>query len=97
MVGMTSEPRTLTLHIGDRELVIRRRYEVASICNDIMIGLWFVVGSALFFREATTVAATWLFLVGSVQMLIRPTIRLTRRLHLTRVGAARPTETARDF
>ncbi|MCY1695075.1 YrhK family protein [Curtobacterium sp. SL109] len=87
----------LTLHIGDRELVIRKRYEVISILNDILIGLWFVVGSGLFFSQQTSIAATWQFLIGSIQMLIRPTIRLVRRVHLGRLHPIRPAETARDF
>lgn len=89
--------RTLTLHVGDHEVIIRRRYEVASIGNDILIGLWFVVGSVLFFSDQTATAATWLFLVGSIQMLIRPTIRLARRVHLGKLGTTAPSETARDF
>jgi len=47
----------------------------------------FLVGSILFFDEATAVVGTWLFVTGSVLMLIRPTIRLTRRIHLTRLRA----------
>ncbi|WP_010525681.1 YrhK family protein [Nesterenkonia sp. F] len=90
----TSQP--LTLHIGHEELVIRGRYEVLSIVNDILIAVWFTIGSVLFFFTSTTVAGTWLFLIGSIQLLIRPVIRLTRRIHLVRVGA-RGAETARDF
>ncbi len=81
---MSADPTDLAIHIGHDELVIRRRYETASIANDVVTGLLFLVGSCLFFSESTTVAATWLFVVGSVLMLIRPTIRLARRVHLTR-------------
>lgn len=91
-----STSRPLTLHIGHEELVIRGRYEVLSIINDILIAVWFTIGSVLFFFTSTTVVGTWLFLIGSIQLLIRPVIRLTRRIHLVRVGA-RSAETARDF
>jgi hypothetical protein len=74
----------LDIHIGRDELVIRRRYETASIANDVLTGVLFLVGSVLFFWTATSTAAVWLFVVGSVLMLIRPSIRLTRRLHLSR-------------
>jgi len=74
----------LVLHIGHDELVIRQRYETLSIVNDILIGLWFLVGSFLFFSETLSYAGTWLFVIGSVEMLIRPVIRLTRRVHLSR-------------
>lgn len=92
---MSHDP-PLTLRIGHDEIVVRQRYETISIANDILIGLWFVVGSVLFFSESTATAGTWLFLVGSVQMLVRPGIRLGRRIHLQRIGTP-PSETARDF
>jgi hypothetical protein len=84
--GGPDRGRPLVLRVGQDELVVRRRYEVASIINDLLVGLWFAVGSILFFSPATTRAGTWLFLVGSLQLLIRPLIRLTRTLHLRRVG-----------
>ena len=81
-----SEPHLDRIPLGPEVLVIRDRYETLSIANDVLIGIWFVVGSILFFSEATTEVATALFVVGSVQMLIRPVIRLSRRLHLRRRG-----------
>lgn len=87
----------LTFTIGREEVVIRGRYETLSIVNDIMVALWFIAGSVLFFSESTTVAGTWLFLVGSVQLLIRPVIRLARRVHLGKIGGRGRGETARDF
>ena len=88
----------VVLHLGPEELVIRQRYETLSIANDVVIGLWFLIGSFLFFDESTVTIGTWLFVVGSVEMLVRPVIRLARRLHLQRYrpsGSAR--ETAFDF
>ncbi|MFS4506165.1 YrhK family protein [Clavibacter sp. Sh2141] len=89
--------RSLSFTIGSEELVIRHKYEVASIVNDVMVAAWFVVGSVLFFSESTTTAGTWLFLLGSVQLMIRPLIRLSRRVHLTRVGSGAPGDTGRDY
>ncbi|QWC85959.1 YrhK family protein [Nocardioidaceae bacterium] len=77
-------PLEIDLPGGDRELVLRRRYETASILNDLLIAVWFIVGSVLFFDEATATAGTWLFLIGSVQLAVRPSIRLARRTHLVR-------------
>lgn len=93
----SSRGRSLRLPVGSDELVIRRVYEVASIVNDIMVALWFVAGSILFFRESTTTIGTWFFLIGSVQLLIRPAIRLSRHVHLTRVGTSPRTESEQDF
>ena len=70
---MTTGP--ITIRLGHDELVIRKRYEVVSILNDILVALWFIVGSFLFFSEATTYAGTWCFVAGSVELLIRPLIR----------------------
>ncbi|WP_304451080.1 YrhK family protein [Nocardiopsis sp. YSL2] len=94
--------KPLDVKIGRHELVVRQRYEAASICNDILIGLWFVAGSIMFFSPAWSTTGTWLFLIGSVQMLIRPVIRLSRLVHVRRVrsrSGAGPasSETAMDF
>ncbi len=87
---------TLTVTFGHEELVLRRRYEILSIGNDLLIALWFVAGSVLFFWESTATVGTWFFLVGSLQLAARPGIRLFRRVHLRRVGGS-AAETARDF
>lgn len=93
--SMSSED--LHLRIGHDEIVLRQRYEVLSIVNDILIAVWFIIGSIFFFSEALTTAGTWLFLLGSIQLLIRPAIRLTRHVHIGRV-AGQPTSEARmDF
>ncbi|PVZ12922.1 YrhK family protein [Actinomycetospora cinnamomea] len=99
MSASTGGHGPLVFTMGREELVIRRRYEVLSIVNDILIAIWFLLGSILFFSESTTYAGTWLFVLGSVELLIRPVIRLARRVHLQRVPDARgvPSETSPDF
>ena len=82
---MTEHNPDLHLRIGREELVIRQRYQVISIANDVLIGLWFLIGSFMFFSESLTYSGTWLFVIGSVEMLIRPVIRLIRHLHLQRL------------
>ncbi|MBH0009022.1 YrhK family protein [Salinibacterium sp. SWN1162] len=91
--------RPLVVRIGREELVIRQRYEVISIVNDILIGLLFLVGSIFFFTPELTHAGTWLFVLGSVEMLIRPAIRFSRRVHLGRYSSQSAMEPAssRDF
>lgn len=78
------DPGTLTFTFGHEEMIIRRRYEVLSILNDLLIGLWFLIGSLLFFSPAMETAAIWLFVIGSAQLLIRPAIRLAQHIHLRR-------------
>ena len=94
----SSSSDDLVLHLGHEELVVRQRFETLSIANDVLIGLWFLVGSVLFFSESTATAGTWLFVIGSAQMLIRPVIRLARRLRLQRYRpAGAGSEHAFDF
>lgn len=92
-------PPPITIRIGREELVIRKRYEVLSIVNDVLIAIWFLVGSILFFSDATTYAGTWLFVLGSVELLIRPVIRLSRLVHLRRLPdrSGLPDESLTDY
>lgn len=91
---MPEPANSLTIRIGHEELLIRRRYEVLSIINDFLIALWFAAGSVLFFDESTATAGTVLFLLGSVELAIRPVIRLARHVHLRRF---RPNASEQDF
>ncbi len=89
----------LELPFTHDEIVLRQRYEIASILNDLLIAVWFIVGSVLFFSESTATAGTWLFLLGSIQLAIRPAIRLSRRVHLARRAGRRKArhESSDDF
>lgn len=87
----------LVLTFGHDELIIRRRYEVVSIVNDILIALWFIAGSVLFFDDALVTTGTWFFLVGSAELLIRPVIRLSRAVHLRRIRRDGAVDSTPDF
>lgn len=87
--GDDIDPNDLAMRIGSDEIVIRDRYEALSIANDVLIGILFLVGSILFLWESTATVATWLFIVGSAEFLLRPVIRLARRTHLKRFGTGR--------
>lgn len=87
----------LTFRVGREELIIRQRYEVASILNDALIALWFIVGSIMFFSPDWETIGTWCFVFGSTELMIRPAIRLTRQLHLTRLSGRPTHEAAQDF
>jgi hypothetical protein len=79
------QPSMFTIRIGHDELVIRHRYEIASILNDFFIAVWFLIGSILFLFASLEEAGVWLFILGSAQLLIRPIIRLTRMIHLQKI------------
>lgn len=93
--GHEGGPITLTL--GNQELVLRQRYELLSIINDIGIFLFFTVGSVAFYWHELFNVGVTLFVIGSVQLGIRPLIRLTRRIRLQSLTRGTPNEVARDF
>lgn len=92
-----SNDSELTFRLGAEELVIRQRYEAVSILNDILIALWFIAGSIMFFFPAWETAGTWCFLAGSIELLIRPLIRLSRQVHLKRLSGRSTHEASQDF
>lgn len=78
-----------TFTLGREELVIHRRYEVLSMANDAMLGVWFTIGSFCFFYEGTIKTfGVWLFVLGSIQLLIRPLIRMHRYVRFKRLPNA---------
>ena len=62
------------------------RFEIAYTIVDFAAAICFIVGSVLFFYEATQVPATWLFLIGSVFFAAKPTLRLVREVKLYHMG-----------
>ena len=87
----------VTLHLGEQEIVLRQRFELISIANEIGIAIFFTVGSIAFYFESLFDLGVTLFVIGSVQLGIRPAIRFARRVQLRRVTAGTPSEVARDF
>ena len=74
----------ITITLGRQ--VIRRRFEVHSILNDLFIAVWFALDSVFFFESLYNLGISlWLFLIGSLQLGIRPALRLSRRTQLQRM------------
>jgi hypothetical protein len=87
----------ITISLGSQEIVLRQRFELLSIINDIGIFIFFTVGSiAFYWHELFNVGVT-LFVIGSAQLGIRPLIRLFRRVSLRKLTKGMPHEVARDF
>ncbi len=82
---MTDRDPALTLPLGPDALVVRRRYETAVLANDFLIGLWFTLGSLAFLSPTYESAGAWIFVMASVQYLVRPSIRLASNIHLQRL------------
>lgn len=60
--------------------------ELAYTLTDFCAAATFVIGSILFFSEATTYVATWFFVIGSVLFGVRPSLKLVRELAYLRMG-----------
>ncbi len=61
------------------------RYQVVRTLVDFGAAVCFVIGSVFFFFTSTTLAADWLFLVGSILFAAKPTIDVVRSAHLRRL------------
>lgn len=70
------------MDIGQRHIIIQRRYEALGALNDLLIAIWFLIGSFFFLNESLTQDGTWLFIVGSAQLIIKPLIKLTSLVHV---------------
>lgn len=76
----------INVDFDQRKVVIQQRYEWLNIINDLLLGVWFLLGSIFFFFEHWTYWGTWLFVVGSIQMMIHPCIQMANKLHMRRYG-----------
>ncbi len=75
----------LDIDIGKQHIVIQRRYEALGAFNDLLIAVWFLIGSFFFLSQSLVDSGTWLFIVGSAQLIIKPIIKLTSLVHVGRV------------
>lgn len=72
--------------LSPRHAEIWAAYEIAHTFVDFCAAALFVIGSVLFFFEATQIWATWAFLLGSICFALKPTIRLRRELKYLAMG-----------
>lgn len=64
--------------------ILQHRYEMLSALNDLLIAIWFLVGSFFFLSDSLVEKGTWLFILGSAQLFIKPTIKLAGIMHIKR-------------
>ena len=79
------DSKKLDVDIGQDHIVIQRRYDALGAVNDLLIAVWFLIGSFFFLKESLTTDGTWLFILGSAQLLIKPLIKLISLIHVGRV------------
>jgi hypothetical protein len=75
----------LDIDIGMQHIVIQRRYEALGAFNDLLIAVWFLIGSFFFLSQSLVDSGTWLFIVGSAQLIIKPVLKLMSLVHVGRV------------
>jgi len=74
------------LDIGNEHFVIQRRYEALGAFNDLLIAIWFLIGSFFFLNASLVESGTWLFIAGSTQLIIKPLIKLMSLIHVGKVA-----------
>jgi hypothetical protein len=84
--GRVSQSGEVDVDVGNDHIVIQRRYEALGAFNDLLIAVWFLIGSFFFLNESLVESGTWLFIVGSAQLIIKPLIKLISLLHVNRVS-----------
>jgi len=50
-----------------------------------MIAIWVLIGSFFFLSNSLVERGTWLFIVGSAQLLIKPVLKLASLIHVSYV------------
>ncbi|WP_019415835.1 YrhK family protein [Paenisporosarcina sp. TG20] len=71
-------------HMGTFEVSFDKKYRIIALLNDLTLGLEFLIGSILFLSESTQTAGVILFIIGSVQLLSRPLLKILHAFHFSR-------------
>lgn len=79
--------REAEIDIGADHIIIERRYRALGTLNDLLIAVWFLIGSIFFFYDSLMTDGTWLFVAGSLQLLLRPVITLVELIHVRKAYA----------
>ena len=66
----------LDIKAGRFRIYFHKRYKLITTVNDLLIGLFFVVGSVLNFFTDTSIYGKSLYLCGSVLLGSRPILRI---------------------
>lgn len=69
----------------EAEKKIHERFEWLHIANDYISAILFLVGSIMFLKDAWHIAATWLFIIGSVFFLFAPILRTLNKRYVKRI------------
>ncbi len=59
----------------------KKSYKILYTINDFTLGLWFLIGSVFFYFESLKTWGVTLFVLASLQFVIKPTIRLVHEMN----------------
>ncbi|MCF6515458.1 hypothetical protein GSH19_04740 [Lactobacillus sp. S2-2] len=77
-----SKKDSLAFYFFGHKVKIYAFYNIVSNVNDIILALFFIIGSVYFFNDKTIFNGTICFLLGSIQLLIKPLISITKDIHI---------------
>ncbi|MFD2759846.1 YrhK family protein [Lentibacillus juripiscarius] len=85
MASIDDEKNYLDIQIGTYEVSFNKKYRFLTLLNDIVLGIFFLVGSAFFLWEPLKTAGIILFIIGSAQLLARPIIKIIHAFYFSRI------------
>lgn len=76
MPDLKKDKNYFEFDVGSFGVFFNKRYHLFAIINDLTLGIWFTIGSVLFLFHQTQTIGTVFFILGSVQLLGRPILKL---------------------
>ncbi|SFD38381.1 YrhK-like protein [Lentibacillus persicus] len=84
MASINDEKNYLDVQVGTFEFSFNKKYRFIALSNDIVLGIFFLVGSVFFLFEPLKTAGAVLFIIGSAQLLARPILKIFHAIYFTR-------------
>ncbi|WP_035187175.1 YrhK family protein [Alteribacter aurantiacus] len=76
MPDISDKKDYLDIKAGRFRLYFRKRYQLITTVNDLLIGFFFVTGSILNFFSSVEIVGMILYLCGSLLLASRPVLRI---------------------
>lgn len=86
MSKIIENKKSVEVRLGKYGLFFNKNYRYIFIFNEILLGIEFSVGSVFFLFESTKTAGIILFIIGSVQLLIRPILKILHAVTISDVS-----------
>lgn len=78
--------KTYKVKVGKHILFFNKNYKYIFIINEVLLGIEFTVASIFFLFSSLKTAGIIIFIVGSVQLLIRPILKILHAVSLRRIS-----------